>query len=66
VHRDLAARNVFITETNTAKIGDFGLCRMFDGSIYSARDNYLPVRWTAIEGLTNGLFTEMSDVLVVF
>ncbi|TKR81878.1 hypothetical protein L596_015679 [Steinernema carpocapsae] len=62
VHRDLAARNVFLTENMTAKIGDFGLCRLTDSSIYQTRGGKMPVKWTALESLKDHEYTFKSDV----
>uniref|UniRef100_A0A1I7YCN9 Protein kinase domain-containing protein n=1 Tax=Steinernema glaseri TaxID=37863 RepID=A0A1I7YCN9_9BILA len=62
VHRDLAARNIFLTENMTAKIGDFGLCRLTDSSIYQTRGGKMPVKWTAIESLKDFEHSSKSDV----
>ncbi|KAK0405918.1 hypothetical protein QR680_018261 [Steinernema hermaphroditum] len=62
VHRDLAARNVFLTDNMTAKIGDFGLCRLTDSSIYQTRGGKMPVKWTALESLKEYEYTSKSDV----
>uniref|UniRef100_F1L5Z4 Tyrosine-protein kinase n=1 Tax=Ascaris suum TaxID=6253 RepID=F1L5Z4_ASCSU len=62
IHRDIAARNVLIDGDGTAKIGDFGLCRYTDDSIYRTRGGRLPVKWMAIESLKLYEFTPKSDV----
>ena len=51
----------------TIKISDFGLARALEED----KDYYrntpgkvaLPIRWVALEGLTEGLFTTKSDVV---
>ncbi|KAH7711021.1 Protein F09A5.2 [Aphelenchoides avenae] len=63
VHRDLAARNILLTEDLTAKISDFGLCRLTDDDFYlTQRGGKLPVRWMAPEALQTGSFSTASDV----
>ena len=51
----------------TVKISDFGLARALEKD----KDYYritpgkvgLPIRWVALEGLTEGIFTTKSDVV---
>jgi serine/threonine protein kinase len=64
VHRDLACRNVLVTETKTLKITDFGMSRMVEaGDIYIKTTRArLPLKWMAIESITDREFTSASDV----
>ncbi|KAI6213637.1 hypothetical protein M3Y94_00173500 [Aphelenchoides besseyi] len=64
VHRDVAARNVFITQAITAKLGDFGLCHSVDplNALHDTPHGKIPIKWTAIEGLKEHVFSEKSDV----
>uniref|UniRef100_A0A914VLN4 Protein kinase domain-containing protein n=1 Tax=Plectus sambesii TaxID=2011161 RepID=A0A914VLN4_9BILA len=62
VHRDLAARNILIDHKNTAKIGDFGLCRTIDQSLYTIGGGRLPIKWMSIESLKFCICTPKSDV----
>ena len=65
VHRDLAARNVILYENNhIAKISDFGLCSSCDQTFsdQSSWTQKLPIKWLALESLTNRMFSEKSDV----
>ena len=74
VHRDLAARNVLIHSIHSKvfKVCDFGLARTKTGCARDrtqGRDEYasrgigrIPIRWTAPEALTLGIFSEKSDV----
>jgi len=64
VHRDLAARNVLVGENYVVKVADFGLAR----DVYK-NDQYIkvsaglvPVKWMAIESLTDRVYSEQSDV----
>ena len=65
VHRDLAARNVLLGDNRAVKIADFGLLRHTYGEIYETKHTKkLPIKWTAPEALTSGLYTSKSDVYV--
>ncbi|XP_045479930.1 vascular endothelial growth factor receptor kdr-like isoform X2 [Harmonia axyridis] len=64
LHGDLAARNILLANDNVVKICDFGLAK----SIYK-NDNYkknsdcpLPVKWMAIESISDKIFSTQSDV----
>lgn len=61
LHRDLASRNVLVTDSDVAKLADFGLGRKSDGYIMS-KARSLPVRWMAPESLLKGIWTVESDV----
>eukprot|EP00043_Microstomoeca_roanoka_P017747 m.186028 g.186028 ORF g.186028 m.186028 type:complete len:778 (+) comp16694_c3_seq3:441-2774(+) len=66
IHRDLAARNCLIAGDATVKIGDFGMSRMLQaqGDYYRSLDqgDAMPLRWMAVESLTNMKFSSKSDV----
>jgi len=64
VHRDLAARNVLVQTPNCVKITDFGLARILDCNEdeYRADGGRLPIKWLALECLTQRVFTHKSDV----
>ncbi|EGD77654.1 TK/HMTK protein kinase [Salpingoeca rosetta] len=64
VHMDLAARNCMLTHNNLVKVGDFGLTQRLD----EGEDHFvlrkrlkLPLKWIAIEGLEQKIFSEFSD-----
>ncbi|XP_019644414.1 PREDICTED: uncharacterized protein LOC109485312 [Branchiostoma belcheri] len=65
VHRDLAARNCMLDDTLTVKVADFGLSRdIYEREYYSSGDKRakLPVKWMAIESLTDGIYSTKTDV----
>ncbi|XP_065835232.1 tyrosine-protein kinase receptor UFO-like isoform X2 [Oscarella lobularis] len=66
LHRDLAARNCMVDWDLAIKISDFGLARALedDEDYYRITPGKvgLPIRWAALEGLTEGIFTTKSDV----
>ncbi len=65
VHRDLATRNCMINKFLIVKIADFGLSRdIYKSDYYRVEDKKrpLPVKWMAIESLTEGVFSTKTDV----
>ncbi|CAI8026210.1 Ephrin type-A receptor 3 [Geodia barretti] len=63
VHRDLAARNIFVSESNTCKVGDFGMSRdLANAPYYISRGGKIPVRWTAPEAMYYHKYSSASDV----
>ena len=68
VHRDLASRNVLLASGFVCKVADFGLSRHISAKDDNAEyykcsgDTFLPIRWTAPEGLTDQRFSSASDV----
>ncbi|OQV11449.1 Vascular endothelial growth factor receptor 1 [Hypsibius exemplaris] len=63
LHRDLAARNVLVAANHVVKICDFGLARQ--DYIYKrdvTRRAAVPMKWLAIESLTEGVYSKESDV----
>ncbi|CAJ0572704.1 unnamed protein product, partial [Mesorhabditis spiculigera] len=62
IHRDVAARNVLVADNHVCKIGDFGLCRLTDSLLYTARGGRLPLKWMAPESLSTFEYSFKSDV----
>ena len=55
-----------VSETLTIKIADFGLARDISKEHYRmAQRTRLPIKWMAIESLTDYLFSEKSDVVSI-
>ncbi|XP_035704636.1 epidermal growth factor receptor isoform X2 [Folsomia candida] len=64
VHRDLAARNVLVQTPTFVKITDFGLAKLLDldEDEYKAEGGKMPIKWLALECITDRVFTHKSDV----
>lgn len=64
VHRDLAARNVLVAANYVVKVADFGLARdVYKNDQYiKVSPGLVPVKWVAIESLTDRVYSEQSDV----
>ena len=70
-HRDLAARNVLLDATMVCKVADFGLSRALgksknsnedDSDYYRSAAGVYPVRSTAVEAMSESIFSTASDV----
>ncbi|XP_071952759.1 uncharacterized protein [Antedon mediterranea] len=64
IHRNLGARNILVGNDFVCKITDFGRAVVadVDGTYIETEEIQLPVRWTAVEGLRERVFSMMSDV----
>ena len=59
-----------VTKTDrgyTVKIADFGLAKVNSSSAYyKSADKEIPVKWSAIEVITHGKYSQKSDVITIF
>ncbi|XP_046650642.1 mast/stem cell growth factor receptor-related protein Kit-like isoform X2 [Daphnia pulicaria] len=63
LHGDLAARNILLADGGIVKVADFGMARQMKDYDYKKQgDELLPVKWMAIESLTDHVFSSQSDV----
>uniref|UniRef100_H3CHW3 receptor protein-tyrosine kinase n=1 Tax=Tetraodon nigroviridis TaxID=99883 RepID=H3CHW3_TETNG len=64
LHRDLAARNCMLSDDLRVCVADFGLSKRLLSSSYYRQTSAacLPVKWTALESLSESVYTTKSDV----
>nr|ANP44416.1 epidermal growth factor receptor Smed-egfr-4 [Schmidtea mediterranea] len=65
IHRDLAARNVLVSRLECVQITDFGLSKMLESTKDKEiiiKTGKVPIRWLAIETLTDGKYSHETDV----
>jgi hypothetical protein len=66
IHRDLAARNCMIDHQGIIKVSDFGLSKNLYEKAYFRQESFegikLPIKWMAVESITDKIFTEKTDV----
>ncbi|XP_046457032.1 mast/stem cell growth factor receptor kita-like [Daphnia pulex] len=64
LHGDLAARNVLLADDGVAKVADFGMSRKmyYEGNYKQSGQKLMPIKWMAIESLTDRIFSTQSDV----
>ncbi|EFX72926.1 hypothetical protein DAPPUDRAFT_58353 [Daphnia pulex] len=69
LHGDLAARNVLLADDGVAKVADFGMAKKMHFDIMTQHRSkiktnagLMPVKWMAIESLTDRVFSTQSDV----
>ncbi|XP_030069639.1 tyrosine-protein kinase receptor TYRO3 [Microcaecilia unicolor] len=64
IHRDLASRNCMLNENMSVCVADFGLSKkIYSGDYYrQGCASKLPVKWLALESLSDNVFTTYSDV----
>ncbi|XP_074547915.1 tyrosine-protein kinase receptor TYRO3 [Halichoeres trimaculatus] len=64
IHRDLAARNCMLDGNMTVCVADFGLSKkIYSGDYYRQGSvSKLPVKWIALESLSDNVYTTQSDV----
>ncbi|KZS14552.1 Uncharacterized protein APZ42_019921 [Daphnia magna] len=63
LHGDLAARNVLLADDGVVKLADFGMAKkMYYEGNYERKEGLMPVKWMAIESLTDRIFSSESDV----
>nr|XP_043069197.1 platelet-derived growth factor receptor alpha-like [Drosophila bipectinata] len=62
LHGDLAARNILLCDKNVVKICDFGLARSLYQNYYKKENGKMPIKWLALESLTDHVFSTYSDV----
>ncbi|KAB5579487.1 hypothetical protein PHYPO_G00195610 [Pangasianodon hypophthalmus] len=64
LHRDLAARNCMLGDDLHVRVADFGLSKQIFSSNYYRQKVAIrmPVKWMAIESLSDSIYTIKSDV----
>ncbi|KAI9559272.1 hypothetical protein GHT06_016061 [Daphnia sinensis] len=64
LHGDLAARNVLLADDGVVKVADFGMAKKmyYERNYEKTGQGLMPVKWMAIESLTDRIFSSQSDV----
>ena len=62
VHRDLKTQNIFLTKTGDVKIGDFGICRVFNKSDELASTSVGTPYYIAPEVCKGELYSYKADI----
>ncbi|XP_068163685.1 tyrosine-protein kinase receptor UFO isoform X2 [Antennarius striatus] len=64
LHRDLAARNCMLGDDLRVRVADFGMSKKIYSSNYYRQKTVIrmPVKWMAIESLSDSVYTTKSDV----
>ncbi len=63
IHRDVAARNCLMAGKDSIKLSDFGMARFVEDDTYRGEEKEkIPVRWAALETLTEQKYSSASDV----
>ncbi|XP_028996065.1 tyrosine-protein kinase Mer [Betta splendens] len=63
LHRDLAARNCMLGDDLRVSVADFGLSKKIYSNCYQQKVTIrVPIKWMAIESLSESLYTTKSDV----
>ncbi|PAA88007.1 hypothetical protein BOX15_Mlig015889g2, partial [Macrostomum lignano] len=61
IHSDLRTANILMYNEFLVKVADFGLARLVESEYYR-KNSAFPLRWSAPECISKGLFTIKSDV----
>ena len=57
IHRDIKPQNIILNESKKAKIGDFGLCKLFNTTLYKTASSDNLIKNLSSEDLTSNVGT---------
>ncbi len=61
-HRDLRTANILVNAQNLAKLTEFRLSKTEDQDVKTIKERSLAIQWMAPETLSQGIFSQESDV----